>query len=368
MAIRSFGARSNDSLTITSDSPNGTAGTGIINNSSTPIGTIFQFNAGFPNLTISLDDTSTDMDTFNDDDEGNHVITDGQGIVANGAEVESESIHFLVELDANGNQIGPTISVTVFSQGGDFEAVWGLSTNIPLRPGARYVKTGGTNDGDSSYLSFVPCFAAGTLIRTPEGNRPIETLKEGDLVITKDNGARPIRLVAMRDIEFSSENEHLKPIEIKAGRLGKGLPSRTLVVSPQHRMLLVSASGEEVLGLAKGLTKLPGIRLKHGCKQVTYIHLLFDRHEIIFADDAPTESFRPGPVALGSMEAAVQSELLEIFPDLRTDPDTALGEPARPLLRLREVRELVAGNTGSRQGRPTKKKSRAPKHLRERVA
>ena len=341
MVLRIFGARDNEALTISTDSPTGTPGTAIINNSDTPNGTIFTYNDGFPNLTLTIDDTSADTNTFNDDEVGSHQIVDGQGIVSDGANVESESLHFVRELDADGNPVGPQITITVFSEGGVTQNIWGMATDIPLKPGAQYVKVGGSNNGDSEYATFVPCFSSKTAIMTPSGERLAGDLKVGDVVVTKDHGHQTVRFIARRQLKFPAATDHLKPIVFSAGSLGNGLPVRELVVSPQHRMLLPDDDGAEVLCLAKGLTRLPGVRIKAGCKRIEYIHLLFDRHEILFAEGAPTESFRPGPVAISSMEQAVQNELFEIFPDLRTNLADALGEPARPILTFREVRELI---------------------------
>lgn len=345
MVERSFGARDNEALTIDSGSPNGTPGSPIINNSDTPVGTIFEYHGGFPNVTITLDDQSGDTTVFNDDQPASHIITDGQGIVPDGSQVESESKHYLRALDADGEPTGPTITVTVFSKGGTTQDIWGMSSDIPLQPGTRYVKTGGSNEGSSEYDAFVPCFAAGTLIRTPDGERPVETLGIGDAVATKDHGPQPVRLVARRRLRFPDSPDRLKPVVIRAGALGDGYPRRDLCVSPQHRIMLADDQGREVLCLAKGLTGLAGIRVASGCRRVDYVHLLFDRHEIVFAEGAATESFRPGPVAVGSLEAEVRQELLEIFPALREDPLGALGAPARPLLKLREVRMMVEHRT-----------------------
>ena len=72
----------------------------------------------------------------------------------------------------------------------------------------------------------------------------------------------------------------------------------------------------DVLIPAKGLQCLPGVRRKAGCRRVTYHHLVFDAHEIVFTEDAPSESFYPGPLALQTVPTAVRRELAEICPDL----------------------------------------------------
>lgn len=118
MVSRSFAAFDNEAFTIASGSSDGVPGTPINNNSSTPAGRIYEFKAGFPYQTITLDDTSNTPDVFDDDDENNHVITDGGTLVGAGTEVESESYHYFRLLDDNGDPTGPRITITVFSRDG----------------------------------------------------------------------------------------------------------------------------------------------------------------------------------------------------------------------------------------------------------
>jgi hypothetical protein len=194
MVSRTFGAFDNEAFTVVSGPSGLPAGSPIINNSSTPIDTIFEFSSGFPVQVITLDDLNAPPgdDVFNDDDESNHIITDGAGLVGNGTQVESESFHFVRELDANGVPFGPEIQITVFSQNGQTSNIWGMSTDTPLTDGAQYIKVGGSNNGTSEYEDFV-CFTKGTFLTTSNGPRQIEDLREGDKVLTRDNGMQEIR-------------------------------------------------------------------------------------------------------------------------------------------------------------------------------
>lgn len=120
-----------------------------------------------------------------------------------------------------------------------------------------------------------------------------------------------------------AQHENLRPICITAGALGQGLPTRDLIVSRQHRMLVSSRIARRVLGCsdvllpAIRLTALPGVYVNHSCQQVAYFHMLFSRHEVIFAEDAPTESLYPGPQALDALSAASRQEVLTLFPQLQ---------------------------------------------------
>ncbi len=146
-----------------------TSGVGIINNSDTPVNSVFTYVGGFPNEVITLDVT-VDEDVFNDDLPDNHIITDGGSIIANGSRVESESYHFFQELDANGVPFGPTITITVFSAGGITSNVFGMTTDTPLTIGVSYIKIGGSNVGDSLFTSFVDVLATDDTVTGDEDN------------------------------------------------------------------------------------------------------------------------------------------------------------------------------------------------------
>ncbi|MEM1162778.1 MAG: Hint domain-containing protein [Pseudomonadota bacterium] len=203
-------------------------------------------------------------------------------------------------------------------------------------------------------MGVPPCFAPGTLIGTTRGPTPVELLRPGDLLETADNGLKPLLWAARHEVEFGPNcprGDRDKPILIAAGALGWGLPKRDLIVSPQHRMVLsggdvAESFGEgEVFAIAKALTGLDGVRVMKGKRQITYYALLLDRHEVIFAEGAPTESFRPGPVALGSFTPQHRAQIIGLYPGLADDPDTALGPPARTIAPRRKVERLLHRRT-----------------------
>jgi hypothetical protein len=134
-------------------------------------------------------------------------------------------------------------------------------------------------------------------------------------------------------------------VRIAAGALGPGCPVRDMDVSPQHRMLITGAEAEllsgesEVLAAAIHLVGRPGI-VQTCCEPVSYIHILFDRHEIVRADGAWTESFQPGEHVVGDMDAGQRAELFALFPELATAAGRAAFAPARMTLKGHEVRAL----------------------------
>ncbi len=194
--------------------------------------------------------------------------------------------------------------------------------------------------------TVVPCFTPGTRIDTATGLVAVETLQVGDLVMTRDGGARPLRWIGRRDLTVAqlADQPALIPVQIRAGSLGVNLPARDLVVSPQHRVLVSGPRAEmlfgedEVLVAALHLVGQPGIS-RGGAGPVTYLHLLFDRHEIISSDGLWSESFQPGDRTLAGMDGAQRAEIAALFPGLNVKARFAA---ARRSLKAHEARVLFA--------------------------
>ena len=170
---------------------------------------------------------------------------------------------------------------------------------------------------------LITCFTSGTKIAVPGGTHAIEELAIGDRVLTKDRTPQAICWIGRRKYTAHQleQNPKLRPVRILAGALGQGLPKRDMLVSRQHRMLLQSRIAErmfgksEVLVSAIKLTGLPGIFVDEAVHSVDYVHLLFQQHEIIYAEGTLTESLFTGPEALKSVSAEARQEILTIFPE-----------------------------------------------------
>lgn len=216
-------------------------------------------------------------------------------------------------------------------------------------------RTGG--NGGQGYVdnlrvetNILYCFVSGTMIDCIDGLRAVETLVPGDLVRTRDHGYQPIRWKGMRNVtkEMISIMPQFAPIRIAAGALGNGLPNADLLVSPQHRVLVKSKIAkrmfgcDEVLVAAKQLCSLEGIEVADELGDVEYHHFLFDQHEIVFSNDAETESFFIGPQAMKSVGPAARAEILALFPEL-ADRETS-PQPARAIISGRPARKLAARN------------------------
>lgn len=183
---------------------------------------------------------------------------------------------------------------------------------------------------------FVPCFVEGTLLRGEDGERAIETLKVGDLVETLDHGLQPVRWIGCTEVEAVGD---LAPIEFAEGVMGA---HKALRVSPQHRMLItdwraeVHFGAEDVLVPAKALINDSDILRRSGGR-INYWHVLFDRHEVVFANGVTCESFHPDAYAIDALPKATRAELLGLFPEL----NSANARPsARTLVKSREGQVL----------------------------
>jgi Ca2+-binding RTX toxin-like protein len=195
--------------------------------------------------------------------------------------------------------------------------------------------------------NVIPCFTPGTLIATPKGEVPVESLREGDKVITRDNGIQEIRWVGSRTLnrDDMANAPSMRPIVIKAGSLGHGLPERDMLVSPQHRVLVTGDQAQlyfdesEVLVAAKHLINSGSIR-RLDTLRTTYIHFMFDRHEVVLSDGAWTESFQPGDQSLGGMGQDQRNEIFALFPELASQDGLSDYAAARRSLKAHEARLL----------------------------
>ncbi len=208
--------------------------------------------------------------------------------------------------------------------------------------------------GDGTTLTFseienvIPCFTPGTRIATASGERLVEELKVGDKIITRDNGIQEIAWVGHKQLSGRelARSEHLKPILVRAGSLGNGLPERDMMVSPNHRMLVANDLTQlyfeerEVLAAAKHMVGVDGIQ-RIDVTQTTYIHFMFERHEVVLSDGAWTESFQPGDYTLKGIGNSQRNEIIELFPELGEQAGLDDYQSARRSLKKHEAKLLV---------------------------
>ena len=285
--------------------------------------------AGADTITSGGGDDSAEggvgSDLFNFTGGGNHTIVGGE--------------------DADGSD------VDVLDLTGLDRASYSLVPGAPEAGTIEFLDTSGNVTSTTNYSEIeevIICFTPGTLVATKRGEVPVELLKVDDLVFTRDNGVQPLRWVGRRNL---SAAELLKtpgyfPVIIRAGALGKGMPQRDMMVSPNHRMLIASQLAEvmfgerEVLVAAKHLTGLDGIDV-HEVPEVSYIHLMFDNHEVVLADGCWAESFQPGDHSMAGIRSEQRREILDLFPELEQKQGLNSYTAARKLLRAHEAQLLT---------------------------
>ena len=212
---------------------------------------------------------------------------------------------------------------------------------------AKYAALPESDEGDPvlTYSDYV-CFAPNTLIETPTGPRKVQDLVAGDQILTLDKGPQRLIWTGKRKLEFGKSPHTQKPIMIKEGALGEHCPDADLVVSPQHRILLKGDvlarehGQQECLGMAKGLLPFSGVRAMKGKRRVTYHTLLTERHEIVFANGLAVETFYPGRYAMTLLTPTERIYIRAALPHLSGSVEASYGEPARKIMKRREVERL----------------------------
>lgn len=204
-------------------------------------------------------------------------------------------------------------------------------------------------------MPLLVCFAEGTRVRTPAGERPVESLRVGDEVCTRGGGAAPLLWIGARRLSAADLRAAPKlcPIRIRAGAFGPGQPGRDLLLTRQHRVYLntwftrlLFDTDEGVLAPAHALVNGHSIVQDTPSGALTYWHLAFETHVILDTQGLGTESLRPCGWAVGAMPQEDRSEILALFPEIamalaRGDTQAAAMPPACRLLTAGEARLLV---------------------------
>ena len=187
----------------------------------------------------------------------------------------------------------------------------------------------GAHSIDNTYV----CYAAGTLIETVDGARPVEDLTVEDRVLTTSGKSAPIRLVTSR--RFTAKElsifEPMRPYLIPAGAMAEAGPATDLIVSALHRILVRDPAIEQLFGIEAAFVAardLPWSR-PAPLQDMMYVHFLCDTHECVRANGCESESLYAGDVALASVPKAEAHLIRAIVPDP--------GKTAYPCLTSREA-------------------------------
>jgi hypothetical protein len=195
----------------------------------------------------------------------------------------------------------------------------------------------------------VICFTPGTRLRTPSGAVPVEALREGDLVETRDGGAQEILWIGHRRLSGAQMHAlpELRPIRIRAGALWDDRPDADLVVSPRHRILLRGPAADALFGTPEVLVAAEDLRNDAtvvrdlNLREVSYIHLLLPRHHVVWANGVETESFHPASTDLRTVDAQQFHRLAQIVPGVEANP-RGYGAPVRRELSRIEAEAMAS--------------------------
>jgi hypothetical protein len=189
----------------------------------------------------------------------------------------------------------------------------------PMTPRIDYTLVDVQTDPGDIRIADLVCvaFAAGTRITISGGSLvPIERLQAGDLVVTRDSGDQPVRWVGRATLRATGA---FAPVVVSAGTLAN---LGDLVLSPHHRLFIYQrgrrrAGGvPDILVQAKHLVDDEFVRRREG-GYVDYYSLVFDRHEIVYAEGIPVESLMINEATLAVLPEPVAEELRTRFPGLR---------------------------------------------------
>ena len=187
------------------------------------------------------------------------------------------------------------------------------------------------------------CFTPGTRIRNGRGWCPVNDLRPGDKILTRDDGLQEITWIGHSHVTAPelANNPDLRPVRLRAGAIENERPDEDLIVSPDHRILLRGAMAQalfsepEVLVAARDLQNDASIHRDHSLKDVRYIHILLPRHAVIWANDLPCETFHPQDMPVSSLPKGQREYLFEVRPDLMKPSN--YGPPARRCLERPEA-------------------------------
>ncbi len=178
------------------------------------------------------------------------------------------------------------------------------------------------------------CYLEGTHISTVVGERKIEDLAIGDLLITVEGHVRPVKWIGRMSYKKSNRQwqRSVLPVKIMAGALGSGLPKHDLFVSQKHKLFM-----ENVLVSAEDLINGETIKIVaiDDTSKLCYYHVALETHDAIIAEGQPAETLRTDAANREKFENF--AEYLRLYPN----EDGKKLKPFAPLAKPRGLRMLV---------------------------
>ena len=166
------------------------------------------------------------------------------------------------------------------------------------------------------------CFLPGTRILTEHGQVAIEHLRAGDRVRTVFGGVRPLLWVGAGRARIGARDDHpARPVLIRAGALGPGVPSRDLALTQGHCLHFPDGDGPGALVPAALLVNGRSILLDRGVGEIAYFHLAVDGHDLVLAEGAACETWHnDGTAWQFDIMPPEQAGLIPCAPKLRYGP------------------------------------------------
>ncbi len=168
----------------------------------------------------------------------------------------------------------------------------------------------------------------GTGLRTPCGERKVEYIRTGDLVVTRDNGLQAVRLIWTKTVSEAevTADPSLAPVVLEPRAIGPMMPQRLLRVGGAHRLLVPGwrlQDDEDHVNCLIPARDVDGVSLGSDAPaaEVTYYNIVFDEPQVFCASGMPVESFNPNEDTLGAAPKEVQDDIRSLFPDLGKDPE-----------------------------------------------
>jgi hypothetical protein len=186
----------------------------------------------------------------------------------------------------------------------------------------------GNGDGGGD-VQLCPCFGPGTLIKTPDGDVPVEHLAVGDLVYCASKKLQPVLWISHHAVQpdLLDIRPDLRPIRFKRGSLGPSRPFRDLLLSPLHMVLIDDWRAEilygaaSVLVCARDLVNDQTILCDYSDTPITYTHFLLPTHDSVIANGIKAESLLPGKVTMTTLNPAARASLQACLDEYEIDPE-----------------------------------------------
>lgn len=166
-------------------------------------------------------------------------------------------------------------------------------------------------------------------VRTPCGARRVENLRRGDLVVTRDNGLKPVRMVWTRKVTEAdiAADPALAPVRLKPRAIGPMMPQRDLVLAGGHRILVPGwrladfPDTDACLIPSRDIAEASDEAfVERSGTDVVYYNIVFDEHQVFCANGLPVESYLPEAARLDELDDHARQDLTALFAAEEADP------------------------------------------------